>query len=185
MDILNSPRDVVIGLAVDESIRRLGLVSEAARPFLIDQVSKDSGIHPRALCTAHRKSGEQLSRAELKALGLRANAFMSRTALAEITDRGLEAPLAAHETTLLRAFFSYARWRSLWNNARGLEAVHIDTEAVSFQYDMLPPMCGCCAGLDGAKVAPRYAHILPPPECECTTANYSILMKIDWLHGIE
>ena len=83
MDLLNSSREVVIGLAVDEAIRQLGRVSEAARPFLFDQVSQDSGIHPRTLCTLHRKSGEQLDRAELKAIGLRSNAFMSRVAKAE------------------------------------------------------------------------------------------------------
>ncbi len=110
---------------------------------------------------------------------------MSREAFAELTGKGLENPLSAHETTLLRAFFTYARWRSLKNSATVLETLSVSPEAISFRYDMLRPMCPCCADLDGQEVAPKDAQILPPTDCVCLTSNYSIQMSIDWFHDIE
>lgn len=183
-DLLNSSQETVVGLAVDEAIRRLGYLNQGARPFLIAAVQDGTGVHPRALCTAHRKDGEQLSKAELKAIGIRANGFMSRTAYDEITPQGLAEPLQAHEKTLLRAFFSFARWRSLWNDARNLKQMDISADAISWTYDMLPPVCDNCRAMDGEKVMPLEAHILPPETCECETSNYSIRMKIDWLHNL-
>jgi hypothetical protein len=184
MDVLNSPKDVVVGLAVDEAIDRLGYLNESARPFLISAVQDGSGVHPRALCTAHRKEGEQLTRDELKALGLRANAFMSRQARAEITDKGLAEPLQAHEKTLLRAFFTFARWRSFRNDAVNLKNMDIDVGALSWKYSMLPPVCARCRSLDGETTMPLDAHILPPDDCECETANYGIHLRIDWYYGL-
>ncbi len=184
MDVLNSSQETVVGLAVDEAIRRLAYLKENARPFLIAAVQDGAGIHPRALCTAHRKNGEQLSRIELKSIGIRANGFMSRAAFAEITPKGLVEPLAAHEKTLLRAFFTFSRWRSLWNDALNLKQMEISTDAISWTYDMLPPVCERCRTLNGEKVAPLEAHILPPEDCECETANYGLRMKIDWMADV-
>ncbi len=185
MDILNKPKAEVLELAVDEAITRLGLVKPSARSSILTMVQDERGLHPRALCTEYRKDGEQLSKAELKAIGIRANGFMSRRAYGELTERGLSAPLDAHLTTVLRAFFSFARWRSLWNAALGVKDTDIPVEALSFHYDMLPPVCPACKALDGSKVMPLDAQILPAPACECETANYSICMKIDWLYGVE
>lgn len=185
MDILNKPKAEVLELAVDEAIIRLGLVKPSARSSILAMVQDERGLHPRALCTAHRKDGEQLSKAELKAIGVRANGFMSRRAYDELTEKGLSAPLDAHMTTVLRAFFSFARWRSLWNAALSVKETDIAVEALSFHYDMLPPVCPVCKALDGSKVMPLDAHILPAPDCRCETANYSIRMKVDWFYGIE
>lgn len=184
MDIINKPKTEVLGLAVDEAIQGLGLVKPSGRASILAMVQDQRGLHPRALCTAYRKEGEQLPKAELKAIGLRANAFMSRRAFAELTDRGRDAPLDAHMKTVLRAFFSFARWQSIWRAALGIKDSDIAIEAVSFEYDMLPPVCATCEALNGTKVMPLDAHILPPPDCECETANYSVVMKIDWYHGI-
>lgn len=185
MEILNKSKEEVLQLAVGEAIMRLDLVKPSAHSSIVAMVQDDRGLHPRALCTAYRKEGEQLSKVELKSIGVRANGFMSRRAYEELTERGLSAPLDAHMTTVLRAFFSYARWRSLWNAALGVKDTDIAVEALSFHYDMLPPVCPACKALDGSKVMPLDAHILPAPDCECETANYSIRMKIDWLYGIE
>lgn len=181
MGILNKPKAEVIEIAVDEAIDHLGLVKPSARPAIIAMVRDERGQHPRALCTAYRKKGEQLSKPELKAIGLRANAFMSRNAYNELTEAGLAAPLDAHLNTVLRAFFSFARWRSLWQSALSVKDIDISVDRLSFHYDMLPPVCPTCTALHGTKVMPIDAHILPPPDCECETANYGINMKINWL----
>lgn len=183
--ILDRPEAEVIELAVEEAIRRLGYLNHQARPFLSNALREDHGVHPRALSTAHRKDGEQLRRDELKALGLRANAFMSRAALAEITEVGLRNPLTAHEKTLLRAYFSLARWRSLNAAAMGLEAANINPAAVSYRYDMLPPVCDLCRSLNGEVTAPETAHIIPPADCLCETANYGVRMKINFLYDLD
>lgn len=185
MDILNSSENAALLQAVDEAINRLGYLNDGARPFLIDAASQGFIIHPRATATAHRKDGEQLARDELKALGLRANTFMSRKALSEITVKGLQEPLKAHEKTLLRAIFTFGRWRSLYNAARNIEATGIKPGAVSWTYSMLPPVCPRCASLDGEQTTPQTAHILPPDDCECETANYGVHMKVDWFFDID
>jgi hypothetical protein len=182
--ILDRPKAEVIELAVEEAIRRLGYLNQKAQPFLSRALQEEHGVHPRALSTAHRKEGEQITRDELKALGLRANAFMSRAALAEITEVGLRNPLTAHEKTLLRAYFSVARWRSLNAAATGLEAANINQAAVSYRYDMLPPVCDQCRSLNGDVTTPETAQILPPEDCLCETANYGIQMKIDFFHDL-
>jgi hypothetical protein len=185
VNLLNNAQAVVVEAAVDEAISRLGYLNTNSRSFLIQSVQDGNGIHPRSLCTAHRKNGEQLSRQELNALGLRPNAFMSRTALMEITDKGRAQPLIAHEKTLLRAYFTYSRWRSLWSDARNLEPLDIDISAASWCYDMLPPVCVRCSALDGTTVMPLDAHILPPSDCDCETANYAIQLRIDWLYDLR
>lgn len=110
---------------------------------------------------------------------------MSRAALSEITEVGLRTPLAAHEKTLLRAYFSFARWRSLTAAATGLEAANINPEAVSYRYDMLSPVCDRCRSLKGELTTPETTHIVPPEDCLCETANYGIHLEINFLYDLD
>ena len=116
---------------------------------------------------------------------MRANAFMSRSAFAEITEKGMGEPLAAHENTLLRAYFSFARWRSLMRNQHAVASAGIHADAVAYHYDMLLPTCPTCSELHGTSVTPTAAHILPPESCACETANYMITMRIDPFYGLR
>lgn len=183
--ILNAGYEQLLQVAVDEAIERLGYVNGAARPALIDMLQDDRGLHPRALCTAHRKSGRLLTRDELRATGLRANAFMSHEALAEITAAGRANPLDAHMLTLLRAVFTVSRWRAIHRAEALVRDGVVKREALLFTYDMLPPVCPTCAELNGEALTPETAHILPPPDCACETANYGVRMRIDYLHDLE
>lgn len=185
MDILKMSKPEVIGLAVNEAITRLGLLKPAAHSSILAMVEDERGLHPRALATAYRKSGEQLSKTELKAIGVRANGFMSRRAYDELTEKGLGAPLDAHMTTALRATFTFFRWRTVLNGVVGAKNAGIAPAALSFRYDMIPPVCPTCEELGGTELTPQSAHILPPPGCECETANYSIAMHIDFFYGLE
>lgn len=183
MKLANCSKDQIREIAVDEAIRRLGLLHPTARTAILTMMQDEEGQHPRSLCTAYRKAGDQISKGELKAIGLRANAFMSREALAEITPAGLENPLEAHVSTLLRSYFTVSRWRS-FQSADELVRRGVASEAILYKYDMLPPVCECCRKLDGEPTTPETAHILPPDDCECGTANYSIQQRVDWFYDL-
>lgn len=183
MNLIECTKSQISDIAVDEAIRRLGLVHPAARSTILTMMQDEQGQHPRSLCTAYRKAGEQISKAELKAIGLRANAFMSRKALADLTDAGLRKPLEAHVDTLLRAYFTVSRWRSFQSQDE-LVRRGVAREAIRYTYSMLPPVCGYCRALDGEPTTPEKAQILPPKGCDCVTANYSILQRVDWLYGL-
>lgn len=171
--------------AVQEAFDRLGLLEDAAKAVILDMLVRDTGDHPRATCTAYRKAGVQLTREELRAAGMRANAFMSREAFAQLTTKGKEDPLQAHSTTMLRAYFTTSRWRWVAFGDDAIAKLSVDPRAVHYVYDMLPPMCPHCKALDGTEVRPETALIYPAEECQCVTANYSILTRVDFLYGIE
>lgn len=162
-NLLNATHDEILEIAVDEAIARLAYLTAAARPALMTMLQDDRGLHPRALCTAHRKAGHPLTRDELRAIGLRANAFMSQQAFAEITAAGRANSLDAHMLTLLRAVFTVSRWKTLRRADALVRDGVVKREALLFTYDMLPPVCPRCAELDGEGVTPETAHILPVP----------------------
>jgi hypothetical protein len=184
MNLLGCTKAQISEIAVDEAIRRLGFLHPSTRTAILTMMQDEQGQHPRSLCTAYRKMGEQISKEQLKAIGLRANAFMSREALADITEAGLENPLEAHVSTLLRSYFTVSRWRS-FQSADELIRQGIAQEAILYKYDMLPPVCECCRKLDGEPTTPDTAHILPPEDCGCETANYSIQQRVDWFHNLK
>ncbi|OGN47380.1 MAG: hypothetical protein A3K57_04685 [Caulobacterales bacterium RIFOXYA1_FULL_67_7] len=184
IQVLNCTRDQITEIAVDEAIRRLGLLHPSARTAIMTMMKDDQGQHPRSLCTAYRKAGDQITKEELKAIGLRASAFMSREALADLTDIGLEKPLEAHVDTLLRSYFTVSRWRS-FQATDELVRQGVSREAIVYKYSMLPPVCDCCNALNGEPTTPETAHILAPDDCECVTANYSIQQRIDWFYDLD
>tara|TARA_R110000782_G_scaffold40150_5_gene92804 strand:+ start:57 stop:611 length:555 start_codon:yes stop_codon:yes gene_type:complete len=184
MNLIGCTKEEISEIAVDEAIRRLGLLNSTARTTILTMMQDEHGQHPRSLCTAYRKAGDQISKEELKAIGLRANAFMSREALTEITHAGLENPLEAHVSTLLRSYFTVSRWRS-FQSADELVRRGVASKAILYKYEMLPPVCGCCRKLDGDLTTPDTAHILPPEDCECVTSNYSIQQRVDWLYDLK
>ncbi|MFT3790793.1 MAG: hypothetical protein QM741_06895 [Rudaea sp.] len=81
--------------AVRKAIAALGYIKASAETALIAMLQDIPVEHPKKICTAYRKEGEQLSRDEKQALGLRANAFMSRKAFDDLTDHGRDKPLEA------------------------------------------------------------------------------------------
>ena len=102
---MSDARSVNVGQWVEEAVASLGYlkpgVVEKLTRLIEDEFAQPLQRHPRELATQVRKQGQQLSRDEKKGLGIRANAFMSREALADLTDKGLSSPLAAHEQTVL------------------------------------------------------------------------------------
>lgn len=168
----------MLRIAVTEAVEKLGLLHPEAIPSLIGIADTEFRENPRSLCTTYRKSGEQITNEEKKSLGIRANGFLSRTAYREITGKGLQDPLWAHEDTLLRATFTMFRYREL---ERRFEYEKIDAWDGNYKYDMLQLDCPVCAALDGTLTKAETAHLLPPPGCECVCANYGLRIEIDWI----
>lgn len=170
-----------IATAAKEAVRSLGLLRDEAVPAIAALLERASGDHPRTIATAYRKQGEQLAADEKRALGLRTNAFLSRAAYNQLTERGLAEPLAAHELTLLRATFAMLRMRRA-HQARALDLLAYRGE---IKYDSLTLDCPACKALDGVIASVFDAEILPNPTHSCRTANYTFSAHVDWLADID
>ena len=166
--------------AVKEAISALGLIKPEAEDTMLSFLRDEMDIHPRQTVTGYRK-GEQLSKDEKRALGLRSNAFLSRRAFDELTEDGLEEPLKAHETVLLRATFSLNRYRTL----ESLKAADVKSmkEFQGIKYDVLEMRCPVCGPLDGKVIQIEEASILPLKGCTCDTANFGYRAHMDFLAG--
>jgi hypothetical protein len=167
--------------AAKEAVTTLGLLKPEAIE-LIASLMLGFEESPRATATSYRKEGQQLAREHKKAAGIRANAFMSDRAFNDLTEKGKNSPLAAHETTLLRAMFTELRFGRLTSRNITQDIVsHLD----GFKYDTLNPDCPFCSRMEGTVVQAEEVAILPAPDCVCETANYSISPHFDWFKGIE
>ncbi|MCF1464257.1 hypothetical protein FS827_23450 [Agrobacterium vitis] len=170
-------------LAVREAISRLELIVSEAEDRILFLIRDQLDIHPQQIAIDYRKNGEQLSKDEKKALGLRSSVFFSRQAYKDLTEEGCKKPLNAHETVLLRATFTYNRYRTLesfkedhWKNLKGFEGV---------KYDVMTMNCPWCRKMESKVVQVEDALIFPSEECICETANYGFRAQIDFLADIE
>lgn len=158
--------------AVHEAVATLGYLTEAAEGWLFAALGECGYLSPKAVATAHRKDGEQISREEKIALGIRSNAFMSRRAAAELTEKGRSNPLEAHASTLLRAYFTALRYREIAQAARG--------GAISVMYNgIFKDECLACAQLDGTAVPIADASPDPPEGCQKATCPMGYLAQFE------
>ncbi|ANL74256.1 hypothetical protein AMC83_PA00029 (plasmid) [Rhizobium phaseoli] len=165
--------------AVREAISALGLIKPSAEDTMVGFLGDEMEIDPRQTLTAYRKGGEQLSKDEKRALGLRSNAFLSRRAHEDLTEAGREVPLKAHETVLLRATFTLNRYRTL----QSIKASDIvaDKAFKGISYDVLNASCPVCGPLSGKTIQIEDASIFPLKGCTCATANFGYRADIDFL----
>ena len=162
--------------AAEEAVAHLGLLKAEAVATVFGLLDNPDGSHPRAICTAYRKKGEQLHEGEKKVAGLRKKAFMSREALAEITAKGMQDPLRAHELTVLRGSFAIFRHRN------ALSAEHMMQEhpnlPIEVQYDVFhPDSCDVCHALNRKPVGPNWGL----DGCTCITAPYGLHILADFI----
>lgn len=178
----NLSPDAVRLAAAREAVGALGLLKPEAEGTILHLLDDRFMVaHPRKLCIEYRKDGEQLTADELRSLGVKSNAFMSRRAFGQLTEAGLGRPLEAHEITLLRATFTLNRHRSLLG-VQGLKPPAFNDE---FKYDTMTRDCAVCRSLDAEVVKGDDVHVFPPPGCVCETANYTIRPYVDFLRGIR
>ena len=165
--------------AVREAISALGLVKPEAEDtivrFLVDEIE----THPRQTLTQYRK-GEQLTKEEKNAIGLRSNAFMSRQAFDDLTEEGLVEPLRAHETVLLRATFTVQRHSTIRQLMES--GIVADKSFKGVKYDVLNMDCPVCGPLHGRIIQIEEASIFPLKGCTCATANFGYRADIDFLN---
>tara|TARA_R100001132_G_scaffold25020_1_gene24825 strand:- start:56 stop:682 length:627 start_codon:yes stop_codon:yes gene_type:complete len=167
--------------AVNEAICRLGLLEPNTERTLIKLLNNSEGEHPRALACTHRKEGSQLSDDEKRAAGIRQNAFMSQIAFNELTERGREDPIHAHELSLLRAQFSLFRYRTALSTREMMKRHRDHVGYIILKYDMFhQDTCACCQALNGKPVPDNWG-LLPPESCECTTAPYGLRTEVDFI----
>jgi len=168
--------------AAQEAVMRLAYLKPEAIPVIVSLMKDGMAEHPRAIATAYRKDGDQLSVEEKKAAGIRANAFMSRRAFGDLSDKGKANPLAAHEVTLLRAMFAENRFNRIVSHGLTDDLMRYFD---GFKYDTLTRDCPFCGRVDGTVVKPEEVSILPALDCTCETANYRISPQVGWLKGVE
>lgn len=145
----------------DEAGRSLGYLKPDAVDMVVSFMGDELVVHPRETATGYRKRGEQIADDEKKALGIRKNAFMSRRALEDLTDKGRARPLDAHEVTTLRATFAMTRNR----NIRQANELGYDEFEISSTGD---GRCAACDALDGKVVKGADAPIFPRPGVSAT-----------------
>ena len=143
---------------VDEAIRSLGYVKADAAPKLCELIASDPHASDKSISTAYRKSGTQLSAEGKKALGLRANAFMTEEALADLTEKGRECALIAHEATMRRAAFAL---KHAENMAKEKSLGVTKWEAVAPATDQCPG----CKRLDGQVMCADDISPTGPHDC--------------------
>lgn len=158
---------------VEEAITSLGYLKLESAPVMATLLPLCDTHHPNAVAAQYRKRGEQISRDEKKALGLRSNAFMSREAVVDLTEKGRERPLEAHATTLLRASFSAVRARSIASTPRD--------RYTTLRYD--PPFrdCPACAALSGQSVPHESISPFPLDGCSREACPLTFRVHTDFI----
>lgn len=156
-----------------EAIQALGYLRPRAAEVIADMIEEVMVNHPRSTTTTYRKNGEQISDVQKKALGIRKNAFFSRAALEELTEKGLSNPLDAHEITLRRATFSFLRVSAIrqgWDHGYD-----------QFRHSSFDTTCPACHALDDKITSGAQAQVFPAPECICATGRFGLSIHIDFI----
>ncbi len=149
-------------LHVGEAIEALDYIKPAYAPVLEALMPRCMVDHAYAVARAVRREGEQVSDDEKKGLGIKRNGFMSREALAMLTERGRQVPLQALENTLLRASFGCFRERHV---AQLFELQRVSNKPVFAMIKGAVEGCSGCAHLDLRVPAAEAAAQFPIPGC--------------------
>ena len=162
---------------VQEAISSLGYIKPEYDTALAIMLESNEGQHPKAIALAYRKIGEQISRDEKRALGLRSNVLFSREALDSLTAAGLLKLRDAHVTTLLCASLSFFRSRMI-DDCR---------KANINQFKIIAAFKDCpgCNELGGQIIGANHAAMLRPKNCIREACALSIMPWIDHLASIK
>jgi hypothetical protein len=162
---------------VDEAIQSLGYIKPEAAKTLARLIDTHKNEAAKAIATRHRKDGPQVSTDEKKALGIRANAFLSIAAKAELTEKGLDCPLVAHEQTILRASLAASRAASIsQEQAFGVEQWRFCGTGVD--------NCPGCKRLDDKVISIDEAVPTGPHDCARDACAAAYSPSIDFLKDL-
>lgn len=164
---------------VTEAVSALGYLKPEFTTVLVALMPRCiQGEHPHAVARAVRREGTQISLAEKRELGLRANAFMSVEALAMMTDKGRSQPLEAIENTLLRASFRHFRLREI---QRARDMPREIGCPVSIRLTGVFPDCPGCHRLNKRITDPDLVEAeFPIPGCARDACAVIIEIEVDY-----
>lgn len=159
---------------VDEAIGTLGYIKPEAAEKLVLLIDKNKDTHPKAIATSHRKEGPQITKDEKKKMGIRANAFFSEKAQQELTKKGLENPLIAHEQTILRASLAASRAQRISKEqAQGIEQWKFSGAG--------PEDCAGCRRLEDKVISIDDAVPTGPHDCGRDACAVYYMAHMDYL----
>ncbi|NSY37527.1 hypothetical protein [Leisingera sp. ANG59] len=173
-EVLNFNPDNIVNDAIDEAIEHLGLLKPSAKPSIQALIPRCMAEGFKAVSLSHRKDGEQLSKEEKKALRIRSNGFMSKTAASELSETGRLKPLEAHFLTLWRADFTIDRAKSI-------------VAASSQEFGCINQLgghrdgCALCAENYDKAIDPFKASPFPPVECPNAACGMMFRVSVDWV----
>lgn len=167
--------------AAQESIESLKLLNLGAVDTVFRLLEDAQHTNPKAIYTAYRKQGNQISDLDKKTLGIRKNGFMTYEALADISGDGMHDVIRAHELTVLRASFVLFRYRNAISAERMMKE-HCEIP-IEVQYDVFhPESCDVCNALHHTPVGSDWG-LFPPTGCTCVTAPYGLHVHVDFIGG--
>jgi hypothetical protein len=173
-DRLTFNPNTIVSDAIDEAIGHLGLLKPTAKPSIEALIPRCMAEGFKAVALSHRKDGEQLAKEEKKALGIRSNGFMSRTAASELSEAGKLKPLEAHFLTLWRADFTIDRARRIVA-ASGQKFGRIN------QLGGHRDGCAFCSENYDKVIDPFTASPFPPAECPNAACGMMFHASVDWV----
>ncbi|UWS78308.1 hypothetical protein N1037_13605 [Phaeobacter sp. G2] len=166
--------DTITSDTIDEAFEHLGLLKPSAKPSIEAAIHRCMAEGFKAVALSHRKDGKQLSKEAKKALGIRSNAFMSKRAASELSEKGKLKPLEAHFLTLWRADFTIDRAKRILT-ASGHEFGSIS------QLGAHRDGCAFCTENYDSYIDPFTASPFPPAECPNAACGMMYHASVDWV----
>lgn len=103
---------------VERAIATMGLIDPQHAEWVLDLFHRHQFARFEGVALAERKAPDQMTPVEKAAVGIRRNAFMSRTYYNRLSDKGKGDPFNALEFTLRLSFFLLCRARDMENMKR-------------------------------------------------------------------
>ena len=144
---------------VQKSMSSLGLISPSEEEWVLDLFCANQSVRPEGVALISRKSPDQMSIDEKRAIGINPKAFMSHSYYAKLSEKGKASPLDALDATLSLCSFLAYHARDIENMKRA-GCTHA-TAAFGF-----PDECKACKKIIGKKFRIDDIPQIPLPGCE-------------------
>ncbi|MGH0002806.1 hypothetical protein ACQU0X_22250 [Pseudovibrio ascidiaceicola] len=142
----------------NEAIVHLGYIKAKRIHYLATFFQEISFIDSRKVSLQVRKQDPQLTINQKRELGISKRAFFSLAALEDLTEKGLQDPLHAHEITFRRAAFNVNRYTTIQR--------HQKQGFCNFELKAAKPSCSACNALDGTTIGLKQLRIGNLSECK-------------------
>lgn len=144
---------------VHRAIEALGLINPAEEEWVLDLFHANQFGRSEGVSLVTRKSPDQMTTDEKRAIGLNPKAFMSHSYYSKLSDKGRENPLGALEHTLRMATFLESN-RSRLEAAKRIGCTHVQANA------LFSENCGGCRKIKGKRFKIDDVPEIPINGCE-------------------